>query len=229
MLGHVPDSASTANPDRGDQDALLGLLPPGARIPPRYDQVCEQLRAWGLRDDLALLGWAMRWVERGVIAPAQLAPILGAEAAETAAALAALGAIPRPALRDVEPAWKLFILTYLRPSASVLKIAELLMHLRYSQDADIVFSAATLAAAAGACARLGMWEARGELLDARARLSDPHLAQRANATLDLSQSARWASFLSPSASRSRPCSSARASPSRSGASPGACTRCSTMG
>jgi (p)ppGpp synthase/HD superfamily hydrolase len=187
-------SAPTANPDRNDQDVVLRLLPPGTLVPPRYYQVRDQLHAWGLHDDLIQLGLVMRWVERGLLAPAQLAPALGAETIETAAALAALGAVPRPVLHNVEPAWKLFMLTYLRPAASILKIAELLMHLRHSQDAEITFSATTIGAAAGACARLGMWEVRGELLDAQARLADPHLAQRARGLLDRSQSARCQFF-----------------------------------
>ncbi|MFL5805686.1 MAG: TGS domain-containing protein [Roseiflexaceae bacterium] len=187
-------SPPAANPDQSDEDAVLRLLPPGALVRPRYYQVRDQLRAWGLHDDLVQLGMVMRWVERGVLAPALLAQALGAEVIETAAALAALGAVPRPVLHNVEPAWKLFMLTYLRPEASVIKIAELLMHLRHSQDAEIAFSAATIGAAAGACARLGMWEVRGELLDARARLADPHLAQRARGLLDLSQPTRCQFF-----------------------------------
>jgi GTP diphosphokinase / guanosine-3',5'-bis(diphosphate) 3'-diphosphatase len=195
MLEPAPQPATpTANPDRRDEDAVLSLLPPGALVPPRYYQVRDQLRAWGLPDDLVQLGMIMRWVEHGALAPAQLATALGAEAAETAVALAELGAAQLAPLRNVEPAWKLFMLTYLRPAASVLKIAELLMHLRHSQDADITLSAATIIAAAGVCARLGMWEARGELLDARARLADPHLARRARDLLDVSQRARCQFF-----------------------------------
>jgi GTP pyrophosphokinase len=171
-------------------EIVLGLLPPGGLVPPRYRQVCNHLRDWGLPSDLAQLGLVMRRVEHGAITPAQLAPLLGEAAADVAAALAALGRAPRPALRAIEPAWKLFMLAYLSPSASVLKIAELLMHLRHSQDADITIGDETLVAAAGVCARLGMWDVRAELLDTRTRLADPHLAQRALALLDASQPAR---------------------------------------
>src|SRR5690349_1051199 len=100
-------STPAANPNQSDEDAVLRLLPTGALVPPRYYQVRDQLRAWSLRDDLVQLGMVMRWVERGVLAPALLAPALGAEVVETAAALAALGAVPRPVLHNVEPAWKL--------------------------------------------------------------------------------------------------------------------------
>jgi GTP pyrophosphokinase len=72
----------------------------------------------------------------------------------------------------------------------VLKIAELLMHVRHSQDADIAIGDETLEAAAGVCARLGMWDVRAELLDARARLADPHLAQRARTLLDTTRPTR---------------------------------------
>jgi GTP diphosphokinase / guanosine-3',5'-bis(diphosphate) 3'-diphosphatase len=181
--------SSPPNPAPND-DRVLELLPPGAPVPPRYRQVCEQLRDWGLPGELVQLGLVMRRVERGAIAPAQLAPLLGEVAAEVAAALAAFGGPPRPALRAIEPAWKLFMLAYLHPSAAVLKIAELLMRLRYSQDADVAIGDETIGAAAGVCARLGMWDMRAELLDTRARLADPHLAQRARSLLDASQTAR---------------------------------------
>jgi GTP pyrophosphokinase len=176
------------------EDSVLNLLPPEEVIPPRYRQVHDQLRDWGLPDALVQLGLVMRRVEQGTIAPAQLAPLLGASAAEAATALAAFGGPARPVLRAIEPAWKLFMQAYLSPSACVLKIAELLMHLRHSQDADITVGNETIAAAAGVCGRLGMWDVRAELLDTRARLADPHLAQRARALLDASQPARQRFF-----------------------------------
>src|SRR5262245_19373311 len=94
-------STPAANPDQSNENAVLQLLLPGTLVPPRYHQVRDQLRAWGLCDDLVELGLVMRWVERGALAPALLAPALRAEAVETAAALAALGAVPRPVLRNV--------------------------------------------------------------------------------------------------------------------------------
>jgi GTP pyrophosphokinase len=166
--------------------AVLSLLPAGSSVPPRYLQVYEQLRAWGLADELAQLGLVLPRVERGALGPAELAPLLGDTIAEVAEALAAPRAVQTPA-HALEPAWKLFMLTYLHPSAGVLKIAELISLLRHSQDADINVSAETIGAAAGAAGRLGMWEVRAELLDTRVRLADPHLAQRARVLLDTSQ------------------------------------------
>jgi GTP diphosphokinase / guanosine-3',5'-bis(diphosphate) 3'-diphosphatase len=185
-----PSLGSSTSAGAESEDIVLKILPPDALVPPRYYQVRDQLREWGLPGDLIQLGLVMRRVEHGTIAPAQLAPLLGKVAAEVATALAALGGAPRPALQAIEPAWKLFTLAYLNPSAAVLKIAELLMHLRHSQDADITIGDETFGAAAGVCARLGMWDVRAELLDARARLADPHLAQRARALLDTSLQTR---------------------------------------
>ncbi len=151
MLGHAPDptlSAASPRPRRpGCSDAAPAArrthptsLRPSARAAARLGPSRRPGPAW-LDHALGRARPASR--------PRSLCRSWAHEAAETAAALAALGAVPRPALRDVEPAWKLFILTYLRPAASVLKIAELLMHLRHSQDADIAFSATTIGCGGG--------------------------------------------------------------------------------
>lgn len=178
-----------------DDQPVLGLLPPGTRIPPRYQRVCAQLAAWGLPDYLVPLGLVMRPIERGLIAPAQLEPLLGGEAVAIARALVALNAgVPRLALQPSEPIWKLFMLTYLHPAASVLKIAELLTHLSHVQDANITVPTEMMTAAAHVCARLGMWDVRAELLNVQARLADPHLVRRARDLLDRSQPTRTQFF-----------------------------------
>src|SRR5215207_9877371 len=79
-------------------------------IPPRYRQVCAQMRAWGVPDDLARLGLIMRRIERGALALADLDPALSAPVRAAAAALAAFGRAPRPALQHAERAWQLFML-----------------------------------------------------------------------------------------------------------------------
>jgi (p)ppGpp synthase/HD superfamily hydrolase len=184
-------SISAQSLDRHDTYPALSLLPPGSSIPLRYRQVCAQLQDWRLPTYIVQTGLLMRHIERGVIQPDQLAPILGAEAVEAAKALAMFsGGAPRPSLQNIERMWKLFMLTYLHPPASLLKITELLMQLRYTQDADITISAETIRAAAGVCARLGMWDVRAKLLDDQARLVDPHLAERARKFLDRSQPTR---------------------------------------
>jgi (p)ppGpp synthase/HD superfamily hydrolase len=177
MSTHGLTSVATAPElDPRDQALLRELQVPEAAIPVRSRQVCAQLRAWGLPGDLAQVGLLMRRIERSVLRPDQLAPFVGPVAVATAGALAAFGgSVPRPALQNVEPIWKLFMLAYFNPSASVLKITELLMRLRHGQDAGADISAATIRAAAAICARLGMWDVRIELLDAQARLLDPRL------------------------------------------------------
>ncbi len=170
---------------------ILNLLPAGSGVPPRYQHIASKLQEWGLPNDLVQLGLVLRALERGTIRPAQLARLLGPEAVAAAETLALLSGSPeRPALRAVEPSWKLFMLAYLHPSASVLKITETLMHLHHSQAADVNVSAATITAASHVCGRLGMWEVRADLLDAQARLADPHLVRRARELLDHSQSNR---------------------------------------
>ncbi|HWQ12257.1 MAG TPA: TGS domain-containing protein, partial [Roseiflexaceae bacterium] len=163
----------------------LALLPPGATVRPRYRAIHDQLLAWGLPGWLAALGLLLRPIERRVVAPAAVAAALGPQAGETAAALAELsGPVPRQPLQHLERAWKTFVLMNLHPPAAVLKIAELLVRLRQTQDADIDERAEALVAVAQAASRLGMWDVRYELRDIAARLADPHLAQRAVALLD---------------------------------------------
>jgi GTP pyrophosphokinase len=187
-------SSTSQATQKPDSDLVLRLLPSGTLIPGRYCEVRDQLYAWGLPNDLVELGLVMHRVERGKLAPATLAQLLGDQVAVVAEALAAFGGAVRSASRTPELAWKLFMLTYLHPSAVVLKITELLMPLRHSHDPDIAIGTETIGAAAGVCARLGMWNVRGELLDVQARLADPHLAQRARSLLDGSQPARLQFF-----------------------------------
>lgn len=170
---------------------ILGLLAPGTAVRPRYHAVSQQIRDWGLPDWLAQLGLVLRPLERGLVPPERVAELLGAEAGDTAAALAEFGGrVPRPSLQAVERAWKLFMLLYRNPPAAVLKLTELLVQLRQTQDADIDVSPETIVAAAHVCSRLGMWDVRCELRDIAARLSDPHLAQRATELLQRTRPAR---------------------------------------
>lgn len=192
MLGFQPESSQSASNVNNDlSSALLQLLPPGTRIPPLYDLVYQILRKWELSEEYARLGWAMRWVELGRILPEQLVPLLGERAAKSASALLStrVGSSPPPH-RDIEQACQLFTLTYLDQLACVVKIAELLAQLRHSPDADIVLSHQVITAAAHCCERLGMWQIRGELLDRRAQLDDPQLAQHALKLLEISEPAR---------------------------------------
>lgn len=192
--GHTPAGSANTN-NAYPSSPVRGLLPPGAHIPPRYLRVATQLQAWGIPEYLVHLGLIMRQLERGAITPTQIAPLLGDEATAVSEALATLsGSIPRPSLQQSEQVWKLFTLTYLHPSASLLKIAELLAQIRAMQDADITISDETMAAAAHVCARLGMWDIRAEILDARTRLADPHLVRRSAVLLERSLAKRTQFF-----------------------------------
>jgi GTP diphosphokinase / guanosine-3',5'-bis(diphosphate) 3'-diphosphatase len=184
---HLRDSEDVA-PDLAQ---IAELLPPGSEVRPRYRAIARQLLAWKLPGWLPHLALILRPVERGRVAPERVAALLGPEAAEAATALAALGGpAPRQSLQAVERPWKLFVLLYRCPPAALLKIAELLVQLRETQDTDIDVSPETISAAAHASARLGMWDVRRELRDRAARLSDPRLAQRAQALVERTQPAR---------------------------------------
>lgn len=196
MAEHASGAAVSDADDSFAAAPALRLLPPGATIPARYRHLAAQLQDWDLPADLVQTGLLLRFIERGAVAVEAIAEVLGAEAAAIAHALgAAAAARPRPALQPLEPVWKLFLLSYLHPSASLLKIAELLMHLRHSQDADITASSDLIHAAAHVCTRLGMWDLRTELLNIQVRLADPHLARRARALLDHSRPARLGFFV----------------------------------
>ena len=47
---------SSGNAGTNPEDIVLSLLPPDGLVPPRYRQVCDQLREWGLPEELAQLG-----------------------------------------------------------------------------------------------------------------------------------------------------------------------------
>lgn len=174
---------------------VCGLLPAGSQIPPRYRRVCAQLQRWGLPDDLVQLGLIMRALERGGIDPGQLAPLLGEEAVAVARSLVEINNnLPRPSLQQNEQLWKFFTLTYLHPSASLLKVTELFVQLYATPHADTSISIETVTAAAHVCARLGMWDIRAEVLNARAQLADPHLFRRASELLERSWPARTQFF-----------------------------------
>lgn len=184
------DAANTA-----DRYPVAALLPAGSRVPPRYLHVAALLCTWGLADDFVQIGLVMRFIERGIVQPHDLSALLGPEAVMVAQALAEVGSLlPRPALQPVEPIWKLFVLTYLHPTAAVLKIAELFCQLR--QDSSVAVKAEVAQAAAHVCARLGIWEIRADLLDAQARLADPLLFRRAREILDQSHPTRVRFFQS---------------------------------
>jgi (p)ppGpp synthase/HD superfamily hydrolase len=170
------------------------LLPPGTTITPHYCCVHWVLHEWGLPSYLADLGLLMRYIERGLLAPHDVA-VLGTEAEEVAAALVAFsGVVPRSSLEGIKQGWKLLMLTYFQPSASVLMLADLLARIRYTPDADLTVTHDTILKAAHACRQLGMEAVRVELMDHRARLTDPHLTEHARRLLDQSHTARVQMF-----------------------------------
>lgn len=192
-LSHVPTDADPAV-SFTPPVAVARLVPPDASIAPHYYHVHALLHEWRLPSYLADLGLLMRFIERGLIAPQEVAT-LGAEAEAVAEALAAFsGAAPRPSLEGIKQGWKLLMLTYFQPSASVLMIADLLVRLRRTPDVDLTVTHDTILKAAHACRQLGMEAARVELMDRLARLADPHLAGHARELLDQSHAARVRMF-----------------------------------
>ena len=61
MLEPLLGSSTSASAD--PEDIVLSLLPPEGLVPPRYRQVRDQLRGWGLPEDLVQLGLVMRRVD----------------------------------------------------------------------------------------------------------------------------------------------------------------------
>ncbi len=170
------------------------ILPPDASIAPHYYRVHTLLHEWELPPYLADLGLLLRHIERGLLAPQDVAA-LGAEAEKVAEALAAFnGAVPRPSLEGIKQGWKLLMLTYFQPSASILMLADLLARLRSTPDADLTITHDTIHTAAHACRQLGMEAVRVELMDRLARLADPHLAEHARELLGQSHAARVRMF-----------------------------------
>lgn len=181
--------------DTSKQGDVGAALPSDEAIPPRYRQIAGQLAAWRLPAWLVELGRTMRAVERGARTPQQMAAHAGDEAYDAAQALLELaGPPPRPALQPVEPTWRLFCAVHRSPAAGLLKLTELLMQLRHTPAVDLTTTPETIAAAAHAATRLGMWSVRSDLRDIAADLADPHLAAQGRALLDRSEPARTAFF-----------------------------------
>jgi len=146
---------------------------------------------WRLPPTLTLHGLLLAQLEQSPASALQAVP-LDAAGAQIAVALRAVAALPRrAALRPVEPFWQLAMLACAAPEAAALALARLLARLRSGEPAP---AAEQLVAVANIARRLGIWEARAELLNRHVQLTRPQLAQHIQRRLDQSAEARAVYF-----------------------------------